>query len=442
MNLLVSIIAFIRRIILISQKADKRHFTISLQNTNTLIKEVEYINYGKTSSVGYRMLISAISWNPLALPWLLSGLAAILAILYLIKNWQRAENQWAVLFTFLALAEWSIFYGVYLCATNIPAQEFWIKIYFIGIAFFPTVFLNYTLNYARISKQFWHITLRVVPLLISLVFAIAVAANDLHHLAWSPPPTHATNLELTGSSYGTLLWAFIAYALLIIIIELTLLALSFFGKVNLHRWQAVIIIFLILLTAISIASNPSLIPLGGGFLSFALVWLIPKIREQSFLPYSYKIATKTTVNALIIIDTRHHILDINSSAENLFGCQKKDTLGLDIHQIQQLGTLSWDTLLTVSTSQNQITLVKEGSPQQFNLQVLMLDNWLGRPSGYIISFHNITQPEVLADALQSKSAELKRNYDFQNTLAEIVAQMGHSTNPTQALEIMATQLQN
>ena len=206
-------------------------------------------------------MLRAISWNPLALPWLLSGIAAFLAILYLIKNWRKAQNQWAALFTFLSLAEWGIFYSIYLCATSIEAQEFWIKIYFIGIAFFPTIFLNYTLSYTRISKEFWRATLRTIPLLISLGFTIAVATNDLHHLAWETPPAHITNLVLDASNYGILLWVFSIYALLIVIIEIILLSLSFFGKVNLHRWEAVIIIILIMLTGFAVAKNPSLIPL-------------------------------------------------------------------------------------------------------------------------------------------------------------------------------------
>jgi len=386
------------------------------------------------------MIIAETSWNPVALPWLLSGVAALSATLYLIKNWDKAQNQRAAFFTFLMIAEWDIFYSVYLCATTVPAQEFWIKIYFIGTAFLPTAFFNYTLNYTRITKQFWRIALRAASLLISFLFVVAIATNDLHHLAWDPQPVHTTSLALDASSYGILLWIFIGYTFFIIILELILLSLSFFGKVNLHRWQAVIIIIMVLLTGIAVAKNHSLIPLVGGFLALALVWQMPKVRKQSFLPYSYKIATQTTSNALIIIDAHQHILEINRSAEKLLECTEDDFLNINIREIPLLNTISWDTLLTTSASRSQIRLMKNGSPQQFSLQILTLDNWLGRPSGHIISLYNITRAEALADALQSKSLELQYNYELQNTLSQVITQAGYSTNPQDVLQKITTHL--
>jgi diguanylate cyclase (GGDEF)-like protein len=178
----------------------------------------------------------------------------------------------------------------------------------------------------------------------------------------------------------------------------------------------------------------------GGFLSLAMVWIMPKIRKQSFLPYSNKIATTAAINPIIILDTRYHILDINQATEKLLGCSKQDVLDMDIHHVPLLANHPWDALLTDHGSQTQMTLPKDGTLQQFILQIFTLDNWLARTSGYIISFHNITQSEILADTLQSKSLELQYNYDLQSALSQAVTQMGSSTSPQKALEIMATHL--
>ena len=383
--------------------------------------------------------MTSITWNPLALPWLLSGLASLLAILYLVRNWRKSENQWAALAILIALAEWAVAYSVYLSSNTLETQLLWIKIYFIGAAIFPSAFLSYLFYYTDISFPKKKVFIQTVPYLITLVFIGIIFSNKAHQLGWAIPIESTERFALSRENYGIGMWAFIGYAFLTILIDFLLISHSFSKKTTLHRQQAIILTILLLPAVYAVLKNPPLLSLFGGFIALIYTIIIPRVRNLSLLP-SYKVATEASSQASIIVDTKLRILDLNQAAEIMLGTKKELQLGVYASQLPQLELLAWNELLKEANSQTKISFLQNGASIEFNLQMIKLENWFGHTAGHIISFRNITRSETLLLELQSKSSELKRNYDLQNTLVQVSTQMGHSTSTKEALEIMSDQM--
>ena len=383
--------------------------------------------------------MTSLTWNHLAIPWLLSGLASLLAILYLVRNWRKSENQWAALAILIALAEWAVAYSVYLSSNSLEMQLLWIKIYFIGAAIFPSAFLSYLFYYTDISFPKKKVFIQIVPYLITLVFIGIIFSNKTHQLGWAIPIESAERFALSRENYGIGMWAFIGYAFLTILIDFLLIYHSFSKKTTLHHQQAIILTILLFPAAYAVLKNPPLLSLFGGFIALIYTIIIPRVRNLSLLP-SYKVATEASSQASIIVDTKLRILDLNQAAEIMLGTKKETLLGVYASQLPQLELLAWNELLKEANSQTKISFLQNGASIEFNLQMIKLENWFGHTAGYIISFHNITRSETLLLELQSKSSELKRNYDLQKTLVQVSTQMGHSASTKEALEIMSDQM--
>jgi len=165
-----------------------------------------------------------------------------------------------------------------------------------------------------------------------------------------------------------------------------------------------------------------------------------KNQTKNLLPFSHEMVAKNLPNAVITLNAKQRIIDINPAAMRLFGVLEPNIIGKDIRSVPGANSLNWEMILRQEASKTNVRLPVNGIEQQFEVQQLPLFNWVDRVAGHVISLYNITQAEELSNALHDKSLELQYNYEVQSTLAQIVFQMGYSSSPRQALEIMATHL--
>jgi signal transduction histidine kinase len=313
----------------------------------------------------------------------------------------------------LAITEWSIANGLDFATVGMQAKIFWSKVSYIGVASVAPLWLLFTVQYTR--HEHWltrraSLLLWIIPILI-----IGLAAtNDLHNLVW---PSIIPSSDAPGAPliYSHGIWVYVnaAYSYSLLLIGTILLIRFVLQSPSLYKQQIAAIVIgatipwlgnIIYLGGLS--PYPYLDPTPFAFTATGVLiaWGILRFHFLDIVPIAYNVLFSSMSEAVVVIDTRNRIIDLNPSARTLLNIATA-VIGKKIEDILKAWPDISSGISPASFLELEITL---HAPERWaSVHVSPFHDSLNRFSGRLIIMQDITERKHVEEDLKRYSEHLK-----------------------------------
>jgi PAS domain S-box-containing protein len=341
-------------------------------------------------------------------------------ILLIIANlaWRRRPVTGAKAFTLLilAMAEWTITYGIELGSVSREAKILWDQAQFVGIVVVPFAWLILTLQYTgaeRIVTSRNLILLTIEPVIIMIL----VLTNRIHGQIWSQIKLqNIDSFLMLDQTPGTGFWFHTAYSYLLLLIGSILLIRVLFGPSSIYRKQAGSLLIGAILPWLANATSLfglNIFPyLDLTTFSFILTgpvmaMILFGFQFLNIVPVAYSAVLESMSDSVIIVDTHNNIVDLNPSAQNVFGRSASKVIGQPVTSV----FANWNELLDqnydIPLADGEIILDEVEKQRNYDLRISPLKDHKGRLTGRLIVLRDITELKN-AERLQDELAALQR----------------------------------
>ena len=369
----------------------------------------------------------------------------IWAAIFLLRSQKQRFAAKSGVFLLLAGAVWMLSSAFELTATDVQTALIWDVLGYPGIVSVPPLLLIFILQY--IGRENWlnrrnAILLSIVP----LITMFLVATNESHGLLW----THAelvsqgrfTSLQRT---WGPWFLFYVVYAYVLVFAALGILISALIRGHRAYRWQFIVLVLAIIAPMVGgiadvLGLSPPYLPRSGvavtalALTSPVVIWGLYRMRIDDIVPIARDRIIEVMGDAVIVLDRQQRIVDLNSSARELFGFEERKAL------VDQM-TAPWlrQDALGKSPSeailQHEIELTSHSGPGRYDVRISPITDWRGEGAGWVIVLRDVT-------ALQQRSHELSTLLEASQTISSsldsirilerIAEQMGQAIDTTSA----------
>ncbi|MBV9228900.1 MAG: PAS domain S-box protein, partial [Chloroflexi bacterium] len=352
-------------------------------------------------------------------PVLLVVLSAVVSAVLALIAWYRrpAPGALSLCLLMLAAAEWSLGYALELASPDLSSTLFWDNIAWIGSVCAPALWLAFVLQYTGRGR--W-LTQRTVVLLFiePLITLLLVWTNQFHGLV-----ENHIHVDTSGSysalimTYGLWYWINIAYSYLLLLIGALLICLLI-RSANLYRGQAWALLTAVLapwvgnaLTLFGLNPFPhlDLTPFTFTITGLAMAWSLFRFHMLDIVPVAREAVIESMSDAVIVVDERERIVDLNPAAQRIIGHTVAQAIGQPFTQV----FAGWPELVercrTLSGTYAEVTLGEGKTQRSFDLRISPLYQRNGHLSvtGHLIVLNEITEHKQAERALRESEERFR-----------------------------------
>jgi len=361
-------------------------------------------------------------------PLIISG---VIALVSAILTWQRRRAAGSVAFAALMLlnAVWCFANTLELGAVDLEDKIFWANIEYVGIAWVPTLWLVAALQYTTWGK----LPTRRQWLLLGIVPTITLAlvwTNPLHGLM-----RKNVALDTSGSwsiitkAYGPWFWAHTAYSYLALMGGSVVLIRSVLRSSHVFRRQTLALLIGVALPWIGniaylaiphvrttfdptpIAITISAVVADLAMLRFGLLDIVPTARA---------LVVDGMRNALLVLDLDDRIIDMNPAAEALLQCDMANTLGQSVNAVLYGRCEVLKHRAGEDDLSEEIRIAQDHDVRYYDLRTSVLTGKDGRPSGRVMTLHDVTDRKNADTERERLIAELQDALEEVRTLSGLL----------------------
>lgn len=331
-----------------------------------------------------------------------SAVAAVVALIVAVVAYPRRASPGGRSLTALMLSAtiWSAFTALEYAAVGIPGKVFWAKLEYLGVVSAPVFFLLLALEYH--GSERWLSRRKLFGLaVIPLITQSLALTNEWHGLIWSSfaPSLTGQNLLI----YGHGLWYYIGvtgYSSVLMLIGTALLIRAALRYPNVYRSQATALIFGALvpwlgsvLYALNISPWPGYDPASPlmAFTGALFALGIFRFRLLNLAPVARHTVIESMRDAMIVLDDRDRIVDLNRAAQYLIGASETTVIGQAIDQVLRTWQIPLDTLHDQSQTHLELELPIQQEMRQYDAQLSPLTDSRGNLTGRVILLHDVTE---------------------------------------------------
>lgn len=388
--------------------------------------------------------------HPPALPYVLPLFAAaVLCSVLVVYAFRHTSVAGAVSLAFLSLAvaEWTLGYGLEIAAVNEASKVLWAKLQYLGIVTAPVAWLVFAGRFA--GRATWLGGRHLLALLAIPALTLAlVLTNEWHHVVWRSIELVAVSpLARLEIEYGPWFWVHAGYSYLAMALGSVLLVMRALYASRLHMRQIV----LLLVSAITPwAANVMYLaripPFGGidptpfafALSSLLLGWGLLRNRLLDILPIARDVIVLGMRDGVIVVDSRGRVVDINPAAENFFGRSAAAVVGQPAAEV--FGDHPALAALASNFAEQRATIVDEREPRRlYDVSVAPFADHRGRPGGWLVTMRDVTkqardeatrrfllaQQETMQRVARAISTSLRLDEIFEVVVAQICEAFGY-----------------
>ncbi len=339
--------------------------------------------------------------------WLLPVFVSLLIVAALIETavalhaWRQRMTTGAMQLVALMAAAiiWTLAYGLELVSTSLAIKMVWIGIAYLGVAFLPVFYLRFIIAYTR--RATWLLRWRGVPWYIIPIVTIALNwTNGAHGLYYQQVTlVNEGPFVLLSVTPGPWLWVFAVYCYTSIILGAVLFWRAVRGVAPLQRRGSIIVAVstfapwianLLQLFELHPFMPLDITPLAFACSGLAILWGMFRYRLFSLAPIAREHVVEMMSDAVIVVNARNRIIDLNPAAQRLFAPGGGSLFG------QRIETLlaPWPVLMQACCEPVEQVLEVEydRSPHRvFEVKISPLVDDGGRINGRLLIWRNITQ---------------------------------------------------
>jgi PAS domain S-box-containing protein len=280
-------------------------------------------------------------YTPYALPLVAAG---AICIVLAIHAWRRRPAPGATIFAvmMLAVADWTVGYALELGSADFSLIVFWAKLEYVGIVAGPLAAMLLALAYT--GRTGWLTGRRIAVLsIVPAITLLLVWTNELHGLIWSElrvaNPDSAPRLD---PSYGSWFFVHTAFSYMAMLIGMGLVVQAFLHSTRPYRGQAGVLVVswavplignALYLSKISPFPNLDLTPFAFTLAGLLWAWGLFHYHLLDIVPVAREAIIESMTDAVIVLDARGRIVDVNPAAERILRRRAAEAIGYPARQI-------------------------------------------------------------------------------------------------------------
>lgn len=233
--------------------------------------------------------------------------------------------------------------------------------------------------------------------------------NAAHGLMWREIGIDANGpVLLLDLRPGPWLWAYTAFAYVLVIAGVTLLARAYVRSPQTYRQQAVWLIVAALaplaanalqISGLSPAGNLTLTPFGFAISGLAMARGLYSYRLFDVLPVAHRAVIEGMSDAVLVLDSQGRVVDLNPAAERLTGWRAARAFGIPVGTLLPEAGLV-ESAASATEMRAEVPLTHDGRPRSFDLQVSPLVERDGALSGRVVVLRDVTDRKRTEEELQ------------------------------------------
>lgn len=348
------------------------------------------------------------------------GIAISLFLAFHLWKIRKTPGAINLLFAIFCVAFWSFASIFEIALTDYALKLVATKAEYLGISFLALSIFSFALAYSGRSKWLTRNRFALFSIIPTVTLFLAIT-NDWHHLLWSKVNMPLGSL-IGPVSVGPGPWYIVnvAYQYALLLISTFFFIQIAINRHKLYRTQAIIILIgMVISWAGNIVYLLKLGPVPGldwTPLTFTFSIIVFEIGFTRFglmdaLPIAKSSAFNVMVDGIIVTDVHGQVVEINTSALNIFQKQSNQVIGQDIQQLLPAWE-QWNTeTSTAFEIGHEIVLGDGRDTRNFSLRIAPILNQRGVATGHITILTDITD-QKLAQAqifLQAAALEAARN---------------------------------
>ena len=346
-----------------------------------------------------------MSWDytPYVLPLFLSGVMAAAFALY---TWRRAQARAKPLIALMiAGAVWSLGHAAELMGADLSSKLFWTRFQCFGIGVVPVAWLAVALQHS--GKE--HAMTRRALVLLMIVPAAALAlvwTNEGRGLIWRDMSLHSAGpFSVLAVVHGPGFWAWIAYSYTLFLVGGILLALTAVHSPALYFRQRIVLLLALafpwaasVLYLSRLGPSFDLTPFAFAASALAMALGVFRLHLTDVVQLARSAVMEKMRDAVIVLDRRNRIIDVNPQAEKMIDASLDDVIGLPVKDVFARSPLLIERLAGDSDADVEITLGTHEEPCVYVARVSAIRNRRETPIGRLIVCHDITERKRAEEA--------------------------------------------
>ncbi len=340
-------------------------------------------------------------------PFAISVLVSVALLRY---AWPRRRAQAALpLILLTALAGlWSLLSSLQVLAVGLEAKVFFAGLRYVPIVTLPVAWLTLALAYS--GRRRWLAPRYLVALLaVPLATLALVASGGLHGLMFEETAlSTAGPVPSVARAYGPWFWIHAAYSYALIAAGAVLIVVHRLYVPKFYRRQATLILVgavaplvvnVVFLAApgrfAHIDPTPIAFTLSGVFFA----WGLFRFHLLDVMPAARAAIIESLPDAVVVLDVRHRVVDLNPAACRIFGEAAREAVGMPVGVLTREMDLAWPEQAVTEVLSQEVVLVVAGERRYFDWSMAPLHHRHGWTTGRMVVV-------VLRDITDRKRATL------------------------------------
>jgi signal transduction histidine kinase len=366
---------------------------------------------------------------------LISGIIAIMLGVYVFR-YRQSAYQISLSFLFFSVAWWDIATIFESISKTLQEHILWVAISYPGMMATPVLFFLFIYQYTHINNSIRRIFIYFL-FFIPVVSCIFVGHPRWRYFVWEDVVLNETPYGgIAHCSHGWWYYieAYFSYALIILGIFYLIKALYQFPKR--YSWQVRLLLFSSLVPLFSnivytFKSNYlyglDVTPVALTMTTIFFYFAISKHKLLQLRPVAWNIVIENIHEGVIVLDSTNTIIDSNNAANKMLENVGVFTAaGISIQVCLQESFQFTDFLSDESKEKAEVNL----RDKYFEITRKIIVNRLGKKSGQILVFHDITdskrkEEEIIAINLQLKNANEMKDFLFKVVSHDLKGPIGN-----------------
>ncbi|MBU7025851.1 MAG: PAS domain S-box protein, partial [Theionarchaea archaeon] len=366
------------------------------------------------------MVLTTWQETPYTIPLIVAAAITAISAVYIWRRHRVAAAKTAALILLVG-AGWVVVYVLELGSTSLHTKIFWSKLQYLNVITVSVAWLVFTLQYT--GREKW-VTRRNLALLsiVPIITLLLVFTNEYHGLIWRDVILVTEDLFLLSKYiHGVWFWVHTVYSYLLILVGCFLLILMLIRSRHLYRWQIIALLlaafFPMLQNMLYLLGLEPLSYLGMIVVTFpvvcvAVAWSIFRFRPQDIVPVARGTVIDGMSDGVIVLDPQNHIIDVNSSAQQVTGYPPSELIGQCIVDVWP----EWSQieLNDEVQSDKEITVNLKDGQHIYDVRISPLTDWRGRLVSQVVVLRDVTDRKKAEELLYESKEKFRTIFEHAN----------------------------
>jgi diguanylate cyclase (GGDEF)-like protein/PAS domain S-box-containing protein len=330
-------------------------------------------------------------------------LAAAISLAITVYAWMQRARPGSLLFSFmmLAVSAYTLTAGLMSSAATPEGALSWVHWHYFSLTSMVALYICFIFQFTGNARWINRYTLPVI-ILMPILTQIIIETNPIHHwflqdIAFSK---NGILMGLSTIVYGGFFWVHTIYSYSLVLLGMGMLVVMSVRSFWIYKAQFVTLLIAVFFPLLGSINDSKvffsgipypIVPLCFTVMGLLLAWNLYRNKMLNIIPVARDMLIESMSDCLFVLDLSDHLIDINSSAIQLFNLEKEDLIGKTSEQLLLNWPQTFNRFRGVYETQGDISIVHNGEQLFFDMKVSPVLNKYGKTIGKMVILRDITQ---------------------------------------------------